>query len=75
VKVTLRNPRRELEIGGPLTVVALLAQLDVSPESVLVIVGDELVTHDAKLPDDATVEIRPVISGGSDGGALGEGGD
>ena len=65
MKVTLRNPRRELEIGGPLTVVALLAQLDVSPESGLVIVGDELVTHDAKLPDDAEVEIRPVISGGS----------
>jgi len=74
VKVTLRNPRRELEIPGPLTVVALLAQLDVSPESVLVIVGDELVTHDAKLSDDAEVEIRPVISGGSDGGAGGEDG-
>jgi sulfur carrier protein ThiS len=74
VKVTLRNPRRELEIPGPITVVALLEQLDVSPESVLVIVGDELVTHDAKLPDDAEVEIRPVISGGSDGGARGEDG-
>jgi len=30
-------------------------------------VGDELVTHDAKLADDASVEIRPVISGGSGG--------
>ena len=29
------------------------------------IVGDELVTHDVKLGDDASVEIRPVISGGS----------
>ncbi len=67
VKVTLRNPRREVEIDGPLTVGALLARLDVSPESVLVIVGDELVTHDAKLADDDQVEIRPVISGGSDG--------
>jgi sulfur carrier protein ThiS len=66
VKVTLRNPRRELEIPGPLSVGALLAQLDVSPEAVLVIVGDELVTHDARLDDSAAVEIRPVISGGSD---------
>ena len=66
VKVTLRNPRRDMEIDGPLTVGALLARLDVSPESVLVIVGDELVTHDAKLADDDSVEIRPVISGGSD---------
>jgi hypothetical protein len=32
-------------------------------------VGDELVTHDAKIDDGAAVEIRPVISGGSsDGG-------
>ena len=28
------------------------------------IVGDELVTHDAQLADAASVEIRPVISGG-----------
>ena len=34
----------------------------------LVIVGDELVTHDVKLADTAAVEIRPVISGGSDAG-------
>jgi sulfur carrier protein ThiS len=65
VKVLLRNPRREVEVDGPITVHALLRQLDVSPEAVLVIVGDELVTHDAKLADDAAVEIRPVISGGS----------
>ena len=68
MKVTLRNPRRELEIPGPLTVVALLRQLDVSPEAVLVIVGDELVTHDTRLDDSAAVEIRPVISGGMGGG-------
>jgi sulfur carrier protein len=43
----------------------LLAHLDCNPESVLVIVGDELVTHDAVLADDASVEIRPVISGGA----------
>jgi sulfur carrier protein len=69
VKVTLRNPRREVEVDGPTTVGALLARLEVSPESVLVIVGDELVTHDARLAADAEVEIRPVISGGSDAGS------
>ena len=65
MKVLLRNPRREIEVPGPTTVVALLARLDLNPESVLVIVGDELVTHDVKLDDDAAVEIRPVISGGA----------
>jgi sulfur carrier protein len=65
VKVLLRNPRRELDVQGPITVHALLARLELNPESVLVIVGDELVTRDARLDDTASVEIRPVISGGS----------
>lgn len=60
----LRNPRREIEVDGPTTVTRLLSILDVNPESVLVIVGDELVTHDTRLAADASVEIRPVISGG-----------
>ena len=69
MKVLLRNPRREIEVDGPITVHALLARLDLNAESVLVIVGDELVTHDAKIDDAAAVEIRPVISGGAaDGG-------
>ena len=65
MKVVLRNPRREVEVKGPLTVDALLRRLELNPESVLVIDGDELVTRDARLEDAATVEIRPVISGGS----------
>lgn len=64
MKVVLRNPRRELEVRGPKTVTALLAQLELSPESVLVIADDELVARDARLPDEVTVEIRPVMSGG-----------
>jgi sulfur carrier protein len=66
VKVLLRNPRRELEMAGPLTVAALLERLDVNPESVLVIQGDTLVTRDARLSDADVVEIRPVTSGGAE---------
>jgi sulfur carrier protein len=65
VRVVLRNPRREIEVEGPKTVSALLAELELNPESVLVIAGDELVPKDARLPDAATVEIRPVMSGGA----------
>jgi sulfur carrier protein len=65
VKVVLRNPRRELEVRGPKTVTALLADLELNPESVLVIAGDELVARDARLADDVTVEIRPVMCGGA----------
>jgi sulfur carrier protein ThiS len=64
MRVLLRNPRRELDVDGPITVAALLQRLEVNPESVLVIAGDELVARDARLDDNTTVEIRPVISGG-----------
>jgi sulfur carrier protein len=64
VKVVLRNPRRELEMAGPMRVHALLDRLDVNRESVLVIRGDTLVPGDALLDDADTIEIRPVISGG-----------
>ena len=65
MKVLLRNPRRELEIAGPIRVSALLERLEVNRESVLVIRGDTLVTGDALLDDADDVEVRPVISGGA----------
>lgn len=65
MNVTLRNPKREMDIRGPLTVVALLQRLEMNPESVLVIANGELVPRDARLDDSAVVEIRPVISGGA----------
>jgi sulfur carrier protein len=64
MNVVLRNPRREIQVPGPLTVAALLERLALVPESVLVIRNDTLVTRDARLTDDDAVEIRPVISGG-----------
>lgn len=61
----LRNPKRELVLAGPMGVLTLLSRLEVNRESVLVIVDGTLVTGDATIPDAATVEVRPVISGGA----------
>jgi sulfur carrier protein len=64
VKVLLRNPRRELDMPGPVRVKKLLETLGINPETVLVIRNNTLVTHDERLEEPDTIEIRPVISGG-----------
>ena len=65
MKVTFRHPARTVEVAGPVRVGDMLERLDVNPETVLVIHNATLVTKDVVLPDDAEVEVRPVISGGA----------
>jgi len=64
MKVVLRNPRREVEVAGNRRVKDVLRELDILPETVLVICGDDLITADQVVRDDATIELRPVMSGG-----------
>jgi sulfur carrier protein len=66
VQVHLHNPKRDVEVTGPLRVTDLIKRLGLNRESVLVICGDSLVTGDTTLADDDEIEIRPVISGGQD---------
>jgi sulfur carrier protein len=65
MQVLLRNPKRTIEVDGPVRVSVLLARLDINRESVLVIRNDTLVPGDEVLADADSIEIRPVISGGS----------
>jgi sulfur carrier protein len=65
MKVKLRNPDREVEVSGPRTVAALLAELNIVPEAVLVIREATLLTRDESLTESDEVEVRPVLSGGS----------
>lgn len=65
MKVKLRNPDRVEEVSGPKTVAALLGQLGIVPEAVLVIRAATLLTRDEALTDDDELEVRPVLSGGA----------
>ena len=65
MKVILRLRKREIVVDGPGLVRDLLASLDIVPESVLVIRGNELLTRSDKIEADDTIELRPVISGGT----------
>jgi sulfur carrier protein len=62
--VVLRNPRREVQVVGGRRVKDILRELDVIPETVLVIRDDELITADQTVRDGDTLELRPVMSGG-----------
>jgi sulfur carrier protein len=65
VKVLLRNPRREIDVQGARSVNRLLDDLGLPRESHLVICNGTLVPGDARLEEDDTIEVRPVISGGA----------
>lgn len=65
MKVILRNPRRELDVEGDASVKDVLKRLDVIPETVLVIRDGELLLKTDLVGDADTIELRPVISGGS----------
>jgi uncharacterized protein (TIGR00269 family) len=64
-RIVLRNPRREVDIKGPKRVKVVLRDLEIDPETVLVIRGEDLLTREDLIEADDDIEIRPVISGGS----------
>jgi sulfur carrier protein len=65
VKVKLRNPDRVVEVSGPSTVAGLLEKLEIVPEAVLVIRDATLLTRDERVGEGDEIEVRPVLSGGS----------
>jgi uncharacterized protein (TIGR00269 family) len=67
VKVRLRNPDREVEVAGERKVHAVLGELGIDPDTVLVIRERELLTREDRVGDADEIEVRPVISGGAGG--------
>lgn len=64
MKILLHHPAREATVKGPKRVNQVLRELDILPDTVLVIRGDELIPDDELVADGETIEVRPVISGG-----------
>ncbi|MBI2090539.1 MAG: MoaD/ThiS family protein [Deltaproteobacteria bacterium] len=65
MKVIIRNPkRREIEVEGRRQVRDLLRELDLNPESVLVIRDGNMLTRDDTVEAGDTIEILSAISGG-----------
>ena len=65
MKVIIRRPRRDVDMPGSRRVRDLLQELQINPETVLVVRGEDLLTPDELIKDDETVEVVPAISGGS----------
>jgi len=65
VKVRLRNPDRDVEVDGGRAVGAVLDDLGVNSDTVLVIRAGELITRETRVDETDEIEIRPVISGGA----------
>ena len=65
MKVRLRNPDREVLLEGGRQVGAVLDELGVAVDTVLVIRAGELITRETPDRDEDELEIRPVISGGA----------
>lgn len=61
----LRNPDREVDVLGERSVKAVLADLGVNPDTVLVIRAGTLITREDRVGEDDVLEVRPVISGGA----------
>jgi len=62
--ITLLPQRRHVELEGRRRVADVLRHLNLLPGTVMVIRGEELLTDQAMIEADDSIEIRNVISGG-----------
>lgn len=64
MQITLLPAHKLVEIHGRRRVTDILKALNLTPGTVMVIRGDELVTDQEMIEADEQIEIRNVISGG-----------
>ena len=65
MKVILRFPqRREVEVAGHRKLQDVVKELGLNPETIIVLQGKTLLTRDAYLKEEDTIEVLSAISGG-----------
>ena len=64
MKIIMKRENETKELTGNKRVKAILRELDINPESVLVIKDGETLTPDTIIKDDEEIEILSVVSGG-----------
>lgn len=66
MKVIIRQPRRrELEVAGNRQLKDILRELDLNSEAIVVLSGSDLLTRDAYVREEDTIEVISAISGGA----------
>src|SRR5262245_23412583 len=70
MRVHLRNPDRDVDVTGGRRVNEVLAELDIDPDTVLVIRDRSLPTRNDRVDESDELEVRPVISGGAGAGPM-----
>jgi sulfur carrier protein len=65
MRVLIRRPRREVELPGRRRVREILKELQINPETVIVVRGETLLTSDDVVAEEERIEVIPAISGGA----------
>jgi sulfur carrier protein len=65
MKVLIRRPRREVDLPGRRRVRDVLKELQINPETVIVVRGETLLTPDDVVGEEERIEVIPAISGGA----------
>ena len=66
MKVVIRYPKRhEVEVAGRRRLQDILKELNLNPETVIVVQGKTLLTRDTMLGEEDTIEVLSAISGGA----------
>ncbi|ACB84011.1 MoaD/ThiS family protein [Natranaerobius thermophilus] len=64
MKVTLKGTNQVTELSGNKKVSNILSELELNPETVIVVKEGQILTHDKIVKDHENIEIISVVSGG-----------